>query len=1804
MASTSNVSLSTQAPLAFTDWIRYQNAITPENEQNAYISYVQSWYEYQTASQNVTQNAIQQQYVQLAKDLSYLFSNSETSNPFLQNIDYNNPESLIYAIPFFAQKLRQIAVVLQNKRENVKRAKLKYNLIGSGEGLEKLLYEYILRGFTITENSITQVPASPLINYFPDLTAIKDNFFIELEELHDSNSYYDSDPSVPVQNYLNITQLTDNFPLSSFDDSMVNELLSTRFFPRVAETPLSNLFKAYTLSLPSLSTYTLSANPTNLIFNEINISEKYLGEPVYGLTAIRLQDVNKPDLILDLPFTQGNNWFYWPSGNRVSDDTIFNDFLQPIPINDSNLVDSGATGGTDYTNSDLIFTDKNGLLEGAWLRGPHNEPQKNNMNVTINGAATRDFVFPFPGLVLNSKSLTFNDFAIDDTNSNAQLANLPAQTRINALTSYYSNTTPFTACNPIYLNQTNIINTTNAKSAEFSPEADNIIKKFNIPSNVQNYSENNYGQIEQAYLYKFARTDLPIQTGSTTIHWPIHTYSQTDNTPLTITSDYCVPVTLGYLNPMYGMTGSIAGSDFNNSDVIYKLNSKNGDPMEAAWLGSDSVSSLDTMYNAIQIYNTSAVNCSLPIVGQVQSSCSFIANAGDKVSFIWCGVDTPADEVFKYVEHLPTCPYGKNMPHDLYSDQDYQNPNPINSTNSWTSCICNSVNYSPIGNMGNSLMDYNGMADYLFADPHGLGSNFSLNSWVDTRGLDPNNSPQFAFFKIENGDDEVGYGKGSWKTGNGDTFILKTGKRYSYYRTSLRADFTSHATAPYFVINYQYSDIRGLYQSQEAYDLVILIDVSRSESNNIQNIKSAVISTIDKILNNGNNSPVQISVITFGTYASQLSYLTKNYQNLELFVNQGTYVSNDSALYQTDIVSALSAAEFLLTTPVTLGGNAAALASLNSVNTLCNNLNFYIYESVYGQPSVLNSPQILTNANAKQKIMIFSDGLENLFYDGTVVPNPSNSFGNLNAVDVATLLKKKGIEIYGVNIGDLSYQGNDVIQKISTSDDYYFNLQSYLKSGDGDINNFVEYISQKLGYSISIRPTWYKAVRDSSGVWQSTDQLSDMVISPGDFIMYNHQGSTYYTCPTNTYANFSQPSISFTLNVKLDGWDYNTNSFDMNNIGANYGGKPFWAQVYTSPNPSNNFYKGTMALGGQVRFYNGYVPFHQPEISSMILNAGDNIQYVRNSSSQIIWNQPLTFNVLVSTYTWNKLTFNETYSNLAEFLKTNPLDGIINDTNIASQMTLESYSQFKPAYYNYYSLSSFRYKENLYFSNRCLNSFITYNTAVAIQPLEPYAHLDNVHFPTVATVSFPSNAVSDKQVGEYLLPEKLGTSFFRGRGYTIELDNNSLSDIDAISAERMYLDIGKYGPRNRGLTKKDQITPTKITDISDAWIYEPYSSGSKAGVITDVLENQKLTPYQTSYEIYQENYYGLARQDDNFQFWTPNSNGNEVWNDQKNYPLTFQKMLPASEYTKRKSKLLTNMGNLNNWRTDIYGNDYGIYKQFSPIDLDGLYMWFSADYGTVNSISTDPFSPDIFAKNTGDGIVKWLDRSGKNNYLKSYVGTPKLSSFNGNLTINFDVSSNFYNLYNVNSPAVTMFIVGAYTNANDTYAFNNYQVMASFGSYTSSIDFYYINDGALVFAQKYNDFEFVFGNNQGGYQATSALNIPYIELTDYYGYYHNTFYPPTTSLYIFETVFNQPYAQAYINGTLYADNKGTLVPADSANYFDATLASNGGFYVGSYVENSLTTECSISEIIFYERALSDVERQQVENYLNKKYSIY
>ena len=219
--------LSTVSPLTYTTWLKYQENIIPDTTAELYTEYLHDWYKSNTLLSN-SSNSLKDNYIQLLKDLSFLFGANE-QDEFLANLDYANDEEIIFAIPYFVKKLKDICKIFADKRESIKNAKLRYNLVGSSQGLEAMLYEYVLKTFTQDANNISQVPVSALSNFFPSLSSVSGNFFIELEELHDTQSYHDSDPSLPITNYVDVEKVVNDLPFNDISENDVLGILSSRY---------------------------------------------------------------------------------------------------------------------------------------------------------------------------------------------------------------------------------------------------------------------------------------------------------------------------------------------------------------------------------------------------------------------------------------------------------------------------------------------------------------------------------------------------------------------------------------------------------------------------------------------------------------------------------------------------------------------------------------------------------------------------------------------------------------------------------------------------------------------------------------------------------------------------------------------------------------------------------------------------------------------------------------------------------------------------------------------------------------------------------------------------------------------------------------------------------------------------------------------------------------------------------------------------------------------------------------------------------------------------------------------------------------------------------------------------------------------------------------------------------------------------------------------------------------------------------------------------------------------------------------
>ena len=163
------------SPFTFKEWLERNVGILPGKENIQYENYIKQWYKNQSTS-TTTASSMREDYIQLLQQLTLAFK-TEADAAWVSNIDFNNSDDVVQAIPFYATKLKEIAIYLINKREAIRRAKLKYNMVGTYTAVERLFYEYLLKAFTKRQypgsDYITTVTDLSVLNAIPDLSAVE-----------------------------------------------------------------------------------------------------------------------------------------------------------------------------------------------------------------------------------------------------------------------------------------------------------------------------------------------------------------------------------------------------------------------------------------------------------------------------------------------------------------------------------------------------------------------------------------------------------------------------------------------------------------------------------------------------------------------------------------------------------------------------------------------------------------------------------------------------------------------------------------------------------------------------------------------------------------------------------------------------------------------------------------------------------------------------------------------------------------------------------------------------------------------------------------------------------------------------------------------------------------------------------------------------------------------------------------------------------------------------------------------------------------------------------------------------------------------------------------------------------------------------------------------------------------------------------------------------------------------------------------------------------------------------------------------
>lgn len=647
-------------PFSFQDWSGIYKNIIPGQEYTLYNQYLVDWYKNKATTSVDKKLQIKLNYLKLLRQL-HLFFKEEELELWYEEINLNNEKELLLAIPYFAKKLKDIALYYLNLREDIKKSKIKYNLTGTGTGINLELQEFLLTNYTKKLNAYIAIPAS-IWRSVPELSAIQDTINIQIEELYDTFQYLDHSPTQPVSAYydLNFSALEDYF------NSLGLALTSTDW-----------IFKTGVFEVSG-----------NQIVDSIKVSEeltnKYLNNNKF--TSFLYTASAEAD-VYNVSITEGNNFFYWPFGayeSNISDLPRYS----PIPLSAAGLEDI-ATGGTSLEFADTIFIKSAQGIKGAWLRYVPFDVSYPTMQATLYANKTTKFRFPFPGFGLSAEDLDWTGYELV---TNPLFVYQPNTVKKAIENVYWSTVIDLTSHEPVELNSTTLV-----RNKAYASEQFNFADKIRTWDVLPQYIEGAYtGTANEAWLYKMTQTDISIAPGNdSTILWPYGSLDRTRNYPNLpeFFANACLPTNLTDIQ----FNHAIASNQLSGADMILKIsNYQDSRPLatEAAWLSASTTYYPETR---IEVTKQPSLNC--------------IFTPGNYTQFVWQGEDgTSTNSVFASINHQSDCVFA-TTPNTTYKD--------------YNLCTCQQVLFTPFGHPGNEFTDFAGYSDFIIEDPFNFSLDLS-----------------------------------------------------------------------------------------------------------------------------------------------------------------------------------------------------------------------------------------------------------------------------------------------------------------------------------------------------------------------------------------------------------------------------------------------------------------------------------------------------------------------------------------------------------------------------------------------------------------------------------------------------------------------------------------------------------------------------------------------------------------------------------------------------------------------------------------------------------------------------------------------------------------------------------------------------------------------------------------------------------------------------------------------------------------------------------------------------------------------
>ncbi len=741
------------SPLSFKEWLKYHRGLVPEQEFKQYNAYLINWYKQKKDIDTTTRTEIRLSYLSLLKQIQLFFSKEEAEN-WYNNVDLNSEKELLLAIPYFARKLKEISLYYLKVRERIKQARLLYNQIGTDSSIVEEIQNILIENYTQQSNKTVSIP-SIVWNNVVELSGITGVLTVEIEELYDTQNYFDKSPTVPISAYFNVNDVD----LYNFLSTKGLTLTSTEWMYKLGVNPLSG-----TLLLPSQGNYTdddfdYVNSEDEFIFNDL--AEKYISEN--KLLTLQAQGSSIESETYTIEINTQENYFLWPGVAHYSKAKTLPKY-RPILLRDLNL-ETIATGGTDLETSDKIFIKTARGIEAAWLVKNPTVYSTETMYAVIDGGSKTTFLYPFPGYGLSAEGYNWTGPSLTATPQFFYLDDISKEAVENE---YWSLDVSLTATNAISINDTTLIQNKAYPNTNYNL-ADRVIVKQTPPTY---FATNDSISTDEAWLYRMNQTDISIGANTENIiYWPYLKLDRTEKFPTylpTNPADVCLPIALSSIYLPFATTGKT----INDADVIYKITNytdTSANRIQCCWLSGSTAN-----YPSNRAYT------------ELQNSFQGLFVPGIYTKFVWTGKNnTDVNVVFSSLKHQPDCKY-------VTTKSTFKTPE---------ACTCHQILYTPFGHPGSNFYNFNSLADFIIED----------NTPFQQVDLTTLPLSAFCWFKTNF---ELGWGDGQWLTSRPNTnnrFYLETGKVYGYFRAKPRDEGIPF---PNLTIRYDYNTFANEYNSR------------------------------------------------------------------------------------------------------------------------------------------------------------------------------------------------------------------------------------------------------------------------------------------------------------------------------------------------------------------------------------------------------------------------------------------------------------------------------------------------------------------------------------------------------------------------------------------------------------------------------------------------------------------------------------------------------------------------------------------------------------------------------------------------------------------------------------------------------------------------------------------------------------------------------------------------------------------------------------------------------------------------------